>query len=137
MPSLMDWVREDEMASVEVDDTTADVPAAIAGPRRRRRWPWIVLAAICVVGCGITAWVTLQRPAQITQRSTDSRASGFTTYSDMASHYRISYPRNWQKATGADGAVVLHVRGRDAVSIRGFTLAKAVNPQKVADMRAV
>jgi PsbP len=137
MPSLMDWIREDEIAAIEVADTTAGVSAPNAGRSRRRRWPWIAVAAICVVGCGVTAWVTLHRPAQITQQPAASRPSGFVTYTDSGGHYRISYPRNWQRASDTDGGVVLHVRGRDAVSIREFTLAKPVDTHNVADMRAV
>jgi len=137
MPSLMEWIREDAAAGVEVDDTTADIPAARASRSRRRRWPWIVIAAICVVGCSVTAWVALHRPAVITHKPAAARAAGFVTYTDTAKHYRISYPRGWQKTTNADGGLVLHVRGRDAVSVHEFALAAQVNTQNVSDMRAV
>jgi hypothetical protein len=136
MPSLMDWIREDETAAVEVDDTTADDSAAIAGRSRRWRWPWVVVAAICVVGCGATAWVTLHRSAQ-SGPPTPPHASGFVTYTDTAKHYRISYPRGWQKTVEADGGLVLHVRGRDAASVHEFALAAQVNTQNVSDMRSV
>ena len=136
MSTLLDWTREDETSAVEVDDPIDEVSAPVAGRSRRRRWPWIVVAAICVVGCGVAAWVTLHRPAQ--NRSPESpHASGFMTYTDTAKHYRISYPHGWQKTTDADGGLVLHVRGRDAVSIHEFTLAAPVNTQNVSDMRAV
>ena len=136
MASLMDWIREDEIAAVEVDDPTAEVSAPVAGRNRRRRWPWVVVAAICVVGCGATAWATLHRSAQ-SGPPTAPRASGSVTYTDTAKHYRISYPRSWQKTTEADGGLVLHVRGRDAVSVHEFALAAQVNTQNVSDMRSV
>jgi hypothetical protein len=136
MASLIDWVREDETAAVEVDDTTADVSAAIAAPTRRRRWPWVVIALLCVVGCSATAWVTL-RPFAHSRPPTPTRTSSLVTYTDTAKHYRISYPRGWQKTVGTDGGLVLHLRGRDAVSVHEFTLAAPVNTQNVSDMRAV
>lgn len=139
MASLLDWVREGETAAVEVDDPIGPVSAAevsVVGRSRRRRLPWMAVAAICVVGCGVTVWVTLHRPAQ-SRSPKATHASGFVTYTDTAQHYRISYPRSWQKTTDADGGLVLHVLGRDAVSVREFTLAAPVNTQNVSDMRSV
>jgi hypothetical protein len=136
MSTLMDWIREDETPAVEVDDPTAAVSTPVADRSHRRRWPWVVVAAICVVGCGVTAWVTLYRPAQ-SRSPKAARASDVVTYTDTAKHYRISYPRGWQKTTDADGGIVLHVRGRDAVSVREFTLAAPVNTQNVSDMHSV
>jgi hypothetical protein len=136
MSTLTDWIREDETPAVEVDDPTAGVSAPVADRSHRRRWRWVVVAAICVVGCGVAALVTLHRPPQ--SRSPKApHGSSFVTYTDTAKHYRISYPRGWQKTTGADGSVVLHVHGRDAVSVREFTLAAPVNTQNVSDMRSV
>src|SRR3954469_5323458 len=98
MASLLDWVREDETSAVEAVDSIADVSAPSAGRSRRRWWLWVMVAAICVVGCGVTAWVTLHRPAQ-SRSPRASHTSGFVTYTDTAKHFRISYPRSWQKTT--------------------------------------
>jgi hypothetical protein len=136
MVSLTGGIRGDETAAVELDDTTADVSAAIAARRRRRRWPWLVIAAIGVVGCGATAWVTTHRSAG-SAPPTAPRPSGFVTDTDSGNHYQISYPGDWQKTTDADGTLVLHLSGRDAVSVHEFALASQVNTQNVSDMRAV
>ena len=135
MSPLTEWIREVETVVVDVDDATAAVSPRTVGRRRHRSWAWAVLAGICVVGCGFTAWVTLGRPAETGPAAT--RPAGLVTFADAAKHYRISYPRGWQKTTEADGGVVLHVRGRDAVSISEFTLAAPVDTHNVADMRAV
>src|SRR5207237_10695321 len=63
--------------------------------------------------------------------------SRYVTYTDAAKNFRISYPPSWHRTTDAQGALDLHVSGRDAVSISEFTLAAEVNTTNVADMRAV
>src|SRR2546425_701810 len=101
MSPLTDWIREVETVVVDVDDPTAAVSPPTVGRRRHRPWAWAVLAGICVVGCGPTAWVTLGRPAETGPAVT--RPAAFVTFADAVKHYRISYPRGWQKTTEADG----------------------------------
>jgi hypothetical protein len=147
MSSLTDWIRDVETAVVEVDDTTAAVPDAadvdVVVRHVRRRRGWAAVAAACVVGCGVTAWVALHRPADAKppgSRSAGpvaSRPPGFVTYTDAAKHYRISYPGRWRRTTDAERGLVLHVGGRDAVSVREFHLTAPVDTGNVADMRAV
>lgn len=134
MPPLAEWIREVEAAAVEIDDSTPAASNQDSG-RGRRRWVWAVVAAVCVVGCGVTAVVMLQRPAHTKAPST--APSTFVTYTDTVGGYRISYPSTWQKTTDDQGDLLLHVGAHDAVSVHQFTLKAAVNVQNIADMRAV
>lgn len=42
--------------------------------RRRRRWPWVLLAVILIVGAGVfTVWLTTNRATQVTMRQAEAR----------------------------------------------------------------
>jgi hypothetical protein len=60
-----------------------------------------------------------------------------TTYVNTADGYQISYPASWSRATDAQGGLVLHIGGQNAVSIRKFTLQEAVDTNNINQLRAV
>jgi hypothetical protein len=135
MTSLIGWTREAESPAVEAGDAAPAASAPVAARPRRRRWAIASGMAVCLVGCAVTAWVASHRPTSARRPATKAPAT--TTFADAAHHYRITYPRGWARTTGADGELVVHVRGQDAVSVRAFDLNTAVNTNNVADMRAV
>ena len=84
---------------------------------------------------GLTAGVAVGG-AHPAATPTAAGPAGFTTYTDPAHGFAVSYPTAW-RPTPTDTGVLLAISGGDAVNIHRTVLAHPVDPANLDDLRAV
>jgi hypothetical protein len=100
----------------------------------RARGAAAALAGTLVLG-GLGAGVALGGAHQA-GAPTAAGPDGFTTYTDVAHGFAVSYPTAW-RPTPTDNGVLLAISGGDAVNIHRTVLAHPVDAANLDDLRAV
>ena len=65
------------------------------------------------------------------------RPSGMTEYTDQKLGFKVAYPSSWRRVDVPPDSLVLDAGDENAVSIRRFSLAAAIDAANLAQIRAV
>jgi hypothetical protein len=93
----------------------------------------VLVGTVALTGLGIGVATGGAKPAAVPKAAAPA---GFSTYTDSAHGFAVSYPTGWHP-TPTDNGLLLAISGGDAVNIHRTVLAHPIDAGNIDELRAV